>query len=111
MSSGFLYAIGAAITWGLVYTIDQKILYNTPPITLLFFNSIITAVVILPFLFFDHSSLKALLISGKSNLTLVILSILLALLANFFIFSAIKNMGASSASIIEISYPFFCYIF
>ena len=25
-SSGFMYAVGAAVTWGAVYTIDQKVL-------------------------------------------------------------------------------------
>lgn len=111
MSSGFIYAIGAAVTWGLVYTIDQKILSNTSPIALLFLDSIITAIIILPFIFFNHDSVKTLLSSGKSNITLIVLSIVFALLANFFIFSAIKNIGASSASIIEIAYPFFVVLF
>jgi drug/metabolite transporter (DMT)-like permease len=111
MNSGFIYAIGAAVTWGLVYTIDQKILLNTSPIALLFLDSIITAIIILPFMFFDHGAIKTLIHSGKSNITLIILSIVFALLANFFIFSAIKSIGASSASIIEIAYPFFVVLF
>ena len=111
MSSGFIFAIGAAVTWGLVYTIDQKILSNTSPLTLLFLDSIITAIIILPFIFFNHDSIKTLLTSGKSNLILIILSISLALLANYLIFSAIKNIGASYASIIEIAYPFFVVFF
>lgn len=111
MSSGFIFAIGAAVTWGLVYTIDQRILSNTSPLTLLFLDSIITAIIILPFIFFNHDSIKILITSGKSNLILIILSIFLALLANFLIFSAIKNIGASYASIIEIAYPFFVVLF
>src|ERR1035437_9425727 len=111
MNSGFIYAIGAAITWGLVYTIDQKVLAGTSPITLLFVDSVITAIVILPFFFLDHSSIKILLSSGNANLSLIALSIILAVLANFLIFSGIKSIGASHASIIEIAYPFFVVLF
>ncbi len=111
MNSGFIYAVGAAITWGLVYTIDQKVLAGTSPATLLFVDSIITAVVMLPFLFFEHGSIKALFSSGRTNLSLVILSVVLAVLANFLIFSGIKSIGAPYASIIEIVYPFFVVLF
>lgn len=111
MDIGFIYAIGAAITWGLVYTIDQKILQGTSPITLIFVDSLIAAIVMLPIIFFNHASIKTLLSSGKTNLSLILLSILLAILANFLIFSAIKSLGASSASIMEIAYPFFVVLF
>ncbi len=110
-SVGFLYAIGAAVTWGLVYTLDQKILSNVSPITLLFIDSLITAILMLPFVFFDNGSVKALFSSGKTNLALVGLSLALALLANFLIFSSIKIVGSSAASIIEIAYPFFVILF
>lgn len=111
MNIGFIYAIGAAVTWGLVYTIDQRILQGTSPMTLVFVDSLIAAIVMLPIVFFDHSSIKTLLSSGKTNLSLIVLSILLAIFANFLIFSAIKSVGASSASIIEIAYPFFVVLF
>ncbi|MFA5155653.1 MAG: EamA family transporter [Patescibacteria group bacterium] len=109
--NGFIFAIGAAILWGLVYTIDQKILHNTSPMALLFVDSLLTALLVLPFLFFDHGSIKALLSSGRLNWTLIISSLLLAALANFLIFSGIKLIGASAASMIEITYPFFVVLF
>lgn len=111
MNIGFLYAVGAALTWGLVYTIDQKILTNVSPIALLFINSIVTAVIVLPLVFFNRDGVKTLLGSGQQNLALILLSLLLATLANFLIFSAIKHIGASSASVIEIAYPFFVVLF
>lgn len=111
MNIGFIYAIGAAVTWGLVYTIDQKILSFTSPMTLLFVDSLISALIILPFVFFEHGSISSLLSSGKTNIALLILSIVLAGAANFLIFSGIKLIGASSASIIEIAYPFFVVLF
>jgi drug/metabolite transporter (DMT)-like permease len=111
MNIGFLYAIGAAIIWGLVYTIDQRILINMSPITLIFANAIISLIVLLPFVFFDHGSIKTFIGSGKWNIVLVVASVLLAILANFCIFSGIKLVGASAASIIEIMYPFFVVLF
>ncbi len=111
MNIGFLYTIIAAVTWGLVYTIDQKILSGTSAITLLFVDAVVTAIILLPILFVDHASIKTLLSSGKMNLALVILSILLAIVANFYIYSGIKSIGASYASIIEIAYPFFVVLF
>ena len=108
---GFIYAIGAAITWGLVYAIDQKILYTVSPITLLFINSVLGAVIILPLIFWGNNSIKILLGSGKLNISLIILSVVLATLANFLIFSSIKSLGSSTASIIEIAYPFFVILF
>ncbi len=111
MDIGFLYAIGAAITWGLVYAIDQKILSGVSPLTLLFIDSILAAIIMLPFVFFDHGSIKNLLSSSKTTWSLIILSIALATLANFLIFSGIKNLDASTASIIEIAYPFFVVLF
>ena len=47
----------------------------------------------------------------KSTPASSITSIVLAAVANFLIFSGIKMVGASSASIIEIMYPFFVVLF
>lgn len=111
MNIGFAYAAGAAITWGLVYAIDQKILLGVSPVALLFINSIVTAIIMLPLLLLNPGLIESLIHSGKTNLYLILLSLLLAALANYFIFTAIKSVGASSASIIEIAYPFFVVLF
>lgn len=110
-NTGLFYAIGAAVVWGLVYTIDQKILSEVSPIALLFINSVTTAVIMLPFLFFSNGSIRAILTTGKTSLLLIFGAIALAALANFFIFSGIKSLSASTASIIEVSYPFFVVLF
>lgn len=109
--TGYLYAIGAAVTWGLVYTIDQRILRGVSPFALLSIDSLITALILLPVLFFDKDSLASL--SGTTTKTwlLIIASIILAALANILIFSSIKIIGASYASIFEIAYPFFVVLF
>ena len=108
---GFIYAVAAAVTWGLVYAIDQKVLTKTSPLSLLFFSSVLAAVVTLPIWMLDSASVKTLFSSGKQNLGLIFISVLLAVLANFFIFSAIKTLNASTASIIEITYPIFVILF
>lgn len=111
METGFIYAIGAAITWGLVYTIDQKILSSVTPLVLLFITSIVATIILLPFMFFENGSIKTLLTFDKSNLSLIFISIVLGTLASFLILSGIKSLDASTASIVEISYPFFVVLF
>jgi drug/metabolite transporter (DMT)-like permease len=111
MNPGFLYAIGAAIVWGVVYCIDQRVLDIISPLPLLFLDSLITAIIMIPFLFHERHSIKTFFASGKINTELMIASIVLAAIANFLIFSGIKLVGASSASIIEIMYPFFVVLF
>ena len=109
--SGYLYAIGAAVTWGLVYTIDQRILRGASPFALLFVDSLITAFILLPVLLFDKGSLASLSGATAKTWLLIIISLILAALANFLIFSSIKIIGASYASIFEIAYPFFVVLF
>ncbi|MBI5420961.1 MAG: EamA family transporter [Parcubacteria group bacterium] len=111
MEIGFIYPIGAAITWGLVYAIDQKILSGVAPMVLLFVDSIIMVIIVSPFIFFGDSSIKDVIVSGKTNWLLIIISAVLATLANFLFFSGIKNLNASAASMIEIAYPFFVVLF
>jgi drug/metabolite transporter (DMT)-like permease len=111
MNIGLLYAIGASLTWGLVYTLDQKILSGASPLAYLFINSLLSAIIVLPFLLFDQGSIKSIFSSNKSIIILIIASVILATLANFLIFSGIKLLGADTASIIEIAYPFFVVFF
>jgi drug/metabolite transporter (DMT)-like permease len=111
MNVGFVFALAAAVTWGLVYAIDQKILINTPPLTLLFIQCAVSAIILLPLLFIDRVAIKEVFSSGWTNLSLIFLSIVLATLASYFIFSGIKLVGASAASIIEIAYPLFVVLF
>jgi len=108
---GFIYAIGAAVIWGLVYALDQKILHDISPIALLFFQSSLSAIVVSPFLFLGKGPLKGLLAADRPMFALMIATVLLVTAANFLIFSGIKAMDASMASIIEIAYPFFVVLF
>lgn len=109
--TGFLYAVGAAVTWGLVYTLDQRILRGASPFALLFIDSLITTLLLLPIVFFQKNSLSSLTTTSNKVWVLITISLLLAALANFFIFSSIQILGASTASVFEIAYPFFVVFF
>lgn len=109
--TGLLYAIAAAITWGLVYTIDQRVLRSTSPLALLFVDSVLTAILLSPLMSFQKDALASLLNNPGKVWLFLIISMILAALANFFIFSSITILGASTASIFEIAYPFFVIIF
>lgn len=109
--NGFLYAIGAAVTWGVVYAIDQRVLRGASPFALLFIDSLLTTVLLLPIIFFDKGSLNSLSNTSTRVWLLILASLAFAALANFFIFSSIKILGASTASIFEIAYPFFVVLF
>jgi len=109
---GIAYAIGAAILWGLVYNFDQKILTKTSPLAILFLGSLITAVITLPFAISNWESIKpALFPTNRQFLYFFIATQIIVILAEFFIFSSIKNVGASIASFFEIAYPLFVAIF
>lgn len=108
---GVVYAILAAVFWGLVYTIDQKLLEKTSPFALLFINSIFILIISLPLLIVDPQSIKEIASSGKQNLGLIFLAVALSALANYLIFASIKVLGASVASSFEIAYPFFVILF
>lgn len=109
--TGYFYAIGAAVTWGLVYTIDQRVLRGASPFALLFIDSLITAVILLPIVFFEKAPFASMANTSGKVWALIIASIVLAAVANFFIFSSIKLIDANHASIIEIAYPFFVVLF
>lgn len=111
MNIGFIYAFGTAIIWGLTYTIEQKMLTVLSPTMILFANSVIASLIMLPFIFFGDSSVKAFVIYSKANFVIVALSIILPIIANILLLTSIKSLGASTASIIEIAYPFFVVIF
>ena len=111
LSSGYLSAFGAAITWGLVYAIDEKILAGVSPVSLVFIDSCLMALFMLPFILINRGFLQEVSTATKLQWPLMIVAVLLALGANFLILSAIKLLGASNASIIEIAYPFFVVLF
>jgi drug/metabolite transporter (DMT)-like permease len=109
-TNGLLYALGAATTWGAVYTLDQIVLRAAPPLELLIINSVATTIIISPLMFSRRVIQSITSLSGETWL-FILCSVALAALANFFIFSGIKRLGASTASLFEIAYPLFVVVF
>ncbi|MEK6760863.1 MAG: EamA family transporter [Nanoarchaeota archaeon] len=108
---GFIYAIGAAVVWGLAYTIDEKILDTVSPLTLLFINSLLATLVLLPLVMLEGNGVKGVLSSGRTSMLLIFVAFIFLTLGNFLIYSGIKHLGAATASTIEIAYPFFVVVF
>lgn len=105
MTLGFLYAFSAALLWGFIYTIDQKILQSISPLMFLFVSDVVAVLVLLPFVLMDMPSFYETLRADRSILLLATIALLLGILANLMIFSSISLIGAPTASIIEIAYP------
>lgn len=108
---GYILAIGAAIAWGMVYTLDQKIMDKVSPVSLLFFSYIVSGLLILPAMIFEKGSFHSILTSGRDNLALLLISTVLTVVASLLILNSVKILNASTASVLEISYPVFVILF
>lgn len=104
---GIIFAFGAAVTWGVVYTVDQKILTELSPLTLLFVQYVVTALILAPFVFAQSSVVQSIHAMSTHTAVLMLTTILFTIAANMFILNSIKLLGASTASIVEITYPLF----
>lgn len=109
MEYGYLYAIGAAVTWGLLYAVDGKILSKISPMNLLFIQSLLIGLLALPFVVFGNGTQD--LLKNRAMWLIIALTATLAVISNFWILKSIKLVGATTASSFEISYPFFVAIF
>lgn len=108
---GYFYAIAAAVVWGLVYAMDQKVLDKVSPHALLFVNSIFSLLYLVPFLLFHKNEWKTLENLDRGNIKFFAITLLCTLIANILIYLAIKELGSSRAAIFEIAYPFFVILF
>ena len=104
---GIIFAFGAAIAWGVVYTVDQKILTELSPLTLLFVHYVLTVIILTPFVFSQSNSLGSIQTMSSQTMALVATAVIFTIVANMFILNSIKLLGASTASIVEITYPLF----
>lgn len=110
----FIYALGAAILWGLQYaTIGQ--LSKTIPTPLLTLTYTIALAITVGFVFVCFGSELGLAQFRNywtlRNLWLFGLVVLVGCASTFLIFAAIAEGTATKASIIEITYPFFVALF
>lgn len=104
---GIIFAVGAAVTWGIVYALDQKILLELSPVALLFLYSLASAVMLAPFVLLERGLWTSIVSVSRETALFVALSLVLSLLANVLILYSIQYLGAATASMLEITYPVF----
>ena len=107
----FLLALGAAIAWGIVYTVDQFILQTISPRLMLLIDAVLSIIVAVPFLLtYPNLGMAVAEITAKTWICICI-TFVVGTIASIFIFYSIQLGSASYASIFEISYPFFVVLF
>ncbi len=111
MNSAYLFPVGAALTWGLIYALDQKILKTVSPLTLLFIDAVVTVIVFLPIFLLRKNAFQEVTRLGRTDVALILITVLLTILADVLILQGVKHLSASTASMIEISYPIFVVLF
>ncbi len=110
----FIYALSAAVLWGGVYTIDERLLKaGISPVVLMIAHSLF----MLPLYFLLNwkqaggmSEIK-LLFQNKDLIYLFVLGSVLAVAANIIILMGFAEKNAALVSLVEISYPIFIILF
>ena len=110
---GYLLAFAAAILWGLLYVLDERLLAGVSIYRLYFLHSIAGAAVAGGVLLAQGEPPASLLrLSWPGvGLPLVFTTMAVVVLACLAIFSSIQALGAARAAVLEISYPLFVALF
>lgn len=108
----FWYALGAAILWGLSYTINQVTLQHFTEVEVLFFESVIIFVIISIYFVIkgDFASFTEKLTNPK-QFTLILCSGIIYVVASWLVLKSITASNAGLAAIIESCYPIFTVLF
>ncbi len=108
-----IYAVLAAILWGLSYTLDEKVFQShISPLTLLACSMLIGGIIFLIFAYFSHLKTDTvILVQDRKVWWLTLSAIAAANLGTFFIALSIQAKNATLAAIIELFYPFFTILF
>lgn len=110
-------ALSASIMWGLAYVMDKKVLNALSVTELLFMTHSLSLIAVLIMFavqsFYGQASLGAFVVklSHPENLKWILLTVLVAFVANFMIIKSIQLSNATLAALVEVSYPFFTVLF
>lgn len=112
----YIFAVGASVLWGLNYVLTEKILQGGVSIFfLMFLSSVVLMVFSLICAFAGNNSIVRhsmdIIQSGKVSLWILAGYICSGFLGWFLINNAILLRNATSASLIEITYPLFVILF
>lgn len=111
----FFFALGAAVLWGIGYVLSEKFLrMGLTPSFMMFFNGLIT----LPIYFAIALSLGRIregftfiATHGYGHFALLLFMALSIVSGSFLILLGISAKNATLASLIEITYPLFTFLF
>jgi len=107
-----VYAIIAAVFWGMNYALTEKVLHSIAPVTLLALEMFVgTLVFSVASYFTTWAQDKVTLASQPDVFWLTIAEIVVLLLGSFFIIISIYSKNATVAGIIELIYPLFIILF
>ena len=108
----FIYAILAAILWGLNYSLAEKILQYISVYTLLSLEMFFGAILFFTLSFFTHLKTDLTILTNNTNLFwMTIFEIITVIIANYFIVISVQSKNATVAGIIELIYPLFIILF
>ena len=110
---GYLLAIAAAVLWGLLYVLDERLLAGISIYRLYFLHSVAGVAVAGAVLLARGEPVASLVRFSfpGASLALVLATMAVVVLACLAIFSSIQALGASRAAVLEISYPLFVAVF
>ncbi|MFM7185396.1 MAG: EamA family transporter [Planctomycetota bacterium] len=110
---GYALAFTAAVLWGLLYVLDERLLAGVSIYRLYFLHSLAGLTVAGAVLLAQGESPASLLRFSWPGvgLPLVIATMVVVVLACLAIFASIQALGAARAAVLEISYPFFVALF
>ena len=108
-----ILALGASITWGLTYVLNEQVYKKISVVTSLGITTFVTSIVMLVLAYGQGFLGKDIQAISRSNrlLWLVIGETVALIVAELFIGFSITNKNATLAGLIEISYPIFIAIF
>lgn len=105
---GYIFAGLSAMIWGLVYSIDQGILKKHSPAAIMLMYSLVS--IVINTILCNKKEFTDLVTDNKS-LVLVIFTAILSSFASRLTLNAVQSIGATRASIMEITYPMFICLF
>jgi drug/metabolite transporter (DMT)-like permease len=108
-----VYALLAAIIWGLSYALDERVFkYHLSPLTLLACISLGGGIIfsILAY-FFKLKADVSLLFHDRKALWILLAAVATANIGSFFITISIQAKNATLAALVELSYPLFTILF
>ena len=113
MLYGIFLSICAALSWGLVYVLEQKVLVQFSVPKFLVFESIFIFIVALPLsLYLGGADSRLSLGDYKVIFAPPFLLLMVAtFFGNYFILSSVQKIGATTAAMFEITFPLFVVIF